>query len=71
MRKISQFITFLLLMGVVDQINDDVAIVEYTHHGVVKHTKVSIDLSACKPTEGQTVYFYKDYKIVTCEEKVK
>lgn len=71
MRMISRVITLLLLMGVVDQINDDVAIVEYTQQGLVKYTKVSMTLSACKPTEGQTVYFYKDYKIVTCEEKVK
>tara|TARA_Y100001938_G_C8049274_1_gene410752 strand:+ start:583 stop:798 length:216 start_codon:yes stop_codon:yes gene_type:complete len=70
MRKLSQVVTFLLLIGIVDQINDDIAIVEYTHQGIVKHTKVSLDLSACKPVEGQTVYFYKDYKIVTCEEKV-
>jgi hypothetical protein len=71
MKKMTQFVTLLLLIGIVDQINNDVAIVEYTQKGVVRHTKVSIDLSACKPNEGQTVYFYKDYKIVTCEEKVK
>lgn len=71
MRSLVHILTLLLLVGVVDQINDNVAIVEYTERGMVKHTKVSIDLSACQPVEGQTVYFYKDYKIVTCEEKIK
>jgi len=50
----------------VDQINDDVAVVEYKVGDFIKHSEVSLDLSACKPSEGQEVYFYKDYKIVTC-----
>ena len=69
MKKISTIITFLLMMGVVDQVEDNIAIVEYEHYGEVRYTKVDLDLSACSPREGQTVYFYKDYKIVTCEEK--
>ena len=59
-----------LLLGMVDQINDDVAVVEYKVGDFIKHSEVSLDLSACKPSEGQSVYFYKDYKIVTCVEKL-
>ena len=55
-----------LLLGMVDQINDDVAVVEYKVGDFIMHSEVSLDLSACNPSEGQSVYFYKDYKIVTC-----
>lgn len=70
-KKLSTIITFLLLVGIVDQVNDNVAIVEYSHGGSIKHTEVNLDLSACDPIEGQTVYFYKDYKIVSCEERTE
>ena len=67
MRKISTIISFLLILGIVDQINDNIVTVEYEQYGKIKHTKVNLDISACIPREGQYVYFYKDYKIVTCE----
>ena len=68
MRKLSTIVSMLLILGIVDQIHDDIAVVEYKEHGKIKHTKVSLDLSTCSPKEGQSVYFFKDYKIVSCEE---
>lgn len=67
---LKQLLACALLLGMVDQINDDVAIVEYKVGNKIMHSEVSIDLSACVPAEGQSVYFYKDYKIVTCVEKL-
>ena len=58
----------LLLVGIVDQISDGKAMIEYEERGKLKYSYVSLDLSSCVPTEGQTVHFFKDYKIVTCEE---
>lgn len=64
------FVCVALLAGIVDQINGSNAIVEYEEDGQLKHSSVSLDQSACKPREGQKVYFFKDYKIVTCEDEV-
>ena len=65
--KISNWvISALLLVGIVDQINDDAIIVEYEEGNQLKYSEVSLSQSACVPTEGMTVYFFKDYKIVTC-----
>ena len=58
----------LLLVGIVDQIADGKAMIEYEHEGKLKYSYVSLDLSPCAPKEGQTVHFFKDYKIVTCIE---
>ena len=68
MKSIKSLAAVLLIFGIVDQIHENVALVEYTKYGQTYHSKVSLDHSACIPTEGQKVYFYKDYKIVTCEE---
>ena len=57
----------LLLVGVVDQINEDIAVIEYESNGVLMYSSVSLTHSACIPVEGQTVFFFEDYKIVTCE----
>tara|TARA_R110002110_G_scaffold178232_3_gene383210 strand:- start:1026 stop:1214 length:189 start_codon:yes stop_codon:yes gene_type:complete len=57
----------MLLLGIVEQINGDIAVVEYKEHGKIKHSQVLLSQSACTPVEGQSVYFFKDYKIVTCE----
>ncbi len=57
----------LLLIGIVDQINGDVIEIEYVDKGRTHYSKALVSLSACKPEEGQQVYFYKDYKVVTCE----
>lgn len=57
----------LLLLGIVDQISDGTAVIEYEERpGVITHSEVDLSLSACAPKEGQNVYFFKDYKIVTC-----
>ena len=66
--KLREFIvSAALLVGIVDQINGSKAIIEYEVRGNLKHSLVSLDQSACIPREGQKVYFFKDYKIVTCE----
>ena len=57
----------LLLVGIVDVINGDNITIEYEENGILMHSTVSLDRSICTPTEGQKVFFYKDYKIVTCE----
>ena len=64
----STILAAFLLVGVVDQISDDIALIEYEKHGKLFYSHVSLDLSACLPVEGQTVHFFKDYKIVSCEE---
>ena len=56
----------LLLVGLVDQVNKNVALIEYEQDGRILHSTVDLDLSACIPEEGQWVAFYKDYKVVTC-----
>ena len=60
-------LTLGLMIGIVDQISDDKALIEYkSPRGVISYTTVSLAQSACVSSEGQKVYFYKDYKIVTC-----
>jgi hypothetical protein len=66
--KIQKILIPLILFGLVDQINGDIALVEYEHRGQLLYSKVDLTLSACQPREGQRVSFLKDYKIVTCEE---
>lgn len=66
--KINSILAALLLIGVVDQINDDAILVEYINGGRTSYSTVSLAQSACVPREGQKVHFYKDYKVVTCEE---
>lgn len=58
----------LLLVGIVDQINGDTVMIEYEKHGKLMYSNVSLSQSACNPVEGQTVHFFEDYKIVTCED---
>jgi len=67
MKKSINFMLFLLLLGVVHQIDGDAAVIKYEKRGIVKYSTVSIAESVCIPREGQRVFFYKDYKIVTCE----
>ena len=62
----SSLVAALLLLGIVDQVNDGKAVVEYELLGSLNHTEIDLSLSACVPHEGQFVYFFKDYKIVTC-----
>jgi hypothetical protein len=56
----------LLLIGTVDQINGDIAMIEYEDRGRIKYSYVSLSQSACRPTEGQSVHFFEGYKIVAC-----
>ncbi len=67
---LKHIIACALILGMVDQISDGVATVEYEVGDNIYHSQVSLDLSACQPAEGQWVYFYKDYKIVTCVDKL-
>lgn len=66
--KANLVLALLLLVGVVDKIEDDVALVEYEKNGGLQYSYVSLSQSACLPTEGQKVYFFEGYKIVTCED---
>lgn len=66
--KIKQTILALLLVGIVDQINGNIVSIEYKKHGKTFHSRVSLSQSACSPIEGQKVHFFKDYKVVACEE---
>jgi|TARA_R110001583_G_scaffold79429_1_gene214542 hypothetical protein len=66
--KANIIISALLLLGIVDQIENNSALIEYKKDGKIMHSYVSLDLSPCMPEEGQHVYFYEDYKIVTCVE---
>ena len=59
--KIKSVMLALLMVGVVDQINDNIAVVEYESHGSILYSEVDLDLSACIPKEGETVAFFKDY----------
>lgn len=56
----------LLLVGTVDQINGDIAMIEYEDRGRIKYSYVSLSKSACRPTEGQSVHFFEGHKIVIC-----
>jgi len=68
MRVNEVILAALLLLGVVDQIDGDTAIIEYEKQGRLMYSYVSVSQSACTPVEGQTVFFFEDYKIVTCED---
>ena len=57
----------LLLIGFVSQIDGDSAIIKYKSAGKVKYSTVSLFHSACVPRKDQKVFFYRDYKIVSCE----
>ncbi len=65
---IRNFLTFLLMVGFVHQIDGDEVTVRYKTRGKVKYSTVSLFHSACTPREGQKVFFYRDYKIVSCGE---
>jgi hypothetical protein len=65
--KFNTILLSLLLFGIVDQINDDKVVVEYESNGRVMYSTVSLSQSACTPVEGQPVFFFEDYKIVSCE----
>ena len=64
----SFIVSALLIVGVVDQINGEQAVIEYTKKGRIMYSTVSLEHSACLPREGSKVYFFEDYKIVTCED---
>ena len=65
--KIKNLILALLLVGIVDQINGSHAVIEYESRGQLFYSTVDLDMSACQPKEGDTVSFYRDYKIVACD----
>jgi len=68
MEGIRSFFALLLLVGFVHQINGDEVIIKYKDRGKTSYSAVSLFHSACSPHEGQKVFFYRDYKIVSCEE---
>ena len=67
--KANIFLALLLLVGIVDKIENDIALVEYEKDGKLYHSHVLLSQSACQPVEGQKVHFFEDYKIVVCEEE--
>ena len=67
--KIKNALAFLILFGLVDQINGNIAMIEYESKGRILYSEVDLNLSSCQPKEGDRVSFLKDYKIVTCGEK--
>ena len=67
MKKIINIFTLLLLFGIVDQVNGDIATIEYEKNGRTKYTDVYVSLSSCTPKEGQKVYFFEGYKVVSCQ----
>ena len=67
--KIKNALAFLILFGLVDQINGNIAMIKYESKGRILYSEVDLNLSACQPKEGDRVSFLKDYKIVTCGEK--
>ena len=66
--KSNIFVALLLLVGIVDRIEGNIALIEYEKHGKLYHTQVLLSQSACQPVEGQKVHFFEDYKIVVCED---
>ena len=67
MKKLITLLTMVLTVGTVKHIHSDTIVVSYRHHGKTKHSKVSRILSACSPSVGDKVLFFKDYKVVECE----
>lgn len=67
-KTISTIMMSLLLVGIVDQIEGDIVKIEYVKGRATYYTDVSLSQSACSPKEGQKVHFFKDYKVVSCEE---
>ena len=59
----------VLLTGIVDQINDDSATIEYKLGDNVYYTTVSVSNSDCTPREGDRVKFITNDKIYLCEGK--
>jgi len=67
--RIKNIVAVLILFGLVDQINGNIAVIEYESKGRILYSEVDLSLSACEPKEGERVSFLKDYKIVTCGEE--
>ena len=68
--KAINLLAALLLLGIVDQINGDSITVEYEKDGYLSYSTFSLNDSVCTPHEGQKVYFFRDYKIVSCEDEI-
>lgn len=64
---ISTFMYFGLTFGIVDQVNDKLALVEYEESGILKYKNMNLEISDCIPREGQAVYF-EGRKIVDCKD---
>ncbi len=54
-----------LMLGFVDQVSDNIALVEYENSGQSKYIILSLDNSLCFPREGQRVIFDSN-RIVLC-----
>ena len=57
-----------ILIGNVDLIEEEYAVVEYFQNEDSFYRVVSIDENFCIPYEGQTVIF-NDYKIIGCKDE--
>ena len=61
----SLIIVGALLIGQIDQIEGDVAVVEYQKGDTIEYREVAIIKEKCLPIEGQEVLF-DDQKIIVC-----
>ena len=61
----SLFIVGALLIGQIDQVEGDVAVVEYQKGDVIEYREVAVIKEKCVPVEGQEVLF-DDQKIIVC-----
>tara|TARA_B100000131_G_C18071481_1_gene594616 strand:+ start:670 stop:876 length:207 start_codon:yes stop_codon:yes gene_type:complete len=68
MKNSFQIIFTALLLGIVDQIHEDIALVEYESKGKMHHIHLIIDKETCNPKEGQEVMF-QNGKIINCIDK--
>ena len=67
MRFFSSFLFCCLMVGLVDQISNGVALIEYKKSGKIEYIGIPIADSHCVPVEGQKVIFSED-EIVQCVE---
>ena len=67
MRFFSSFLFCCLMVGLVDQISNGVALIEYKKSGKIEYIGIPIADSHCVPVEGQKVIFSEE-EIVQCVE---
>ena len=58
--KWGQAMTLSLALGLVDQINNGIALIEYDIGGGPEHLELKLEGSACVPKEGEWVLFNQE-----------